>query len=206
MPGTARAGRTSRRRGRGCSAVQGRGGLARWSSPATCSSGLLDSLHYRPALPPRTARRGVYSHEVLSVLDVALSHLRERTRAHLFGAARHAALPKEQVEQPDGKSVRDFPRLRHGGAHLKDEARAGRAMSRCAALVGSGAGCGLWLVALRRRAEGAGAPLAAGSLERRRVRRSRALLAIAGPGRVRSPPATTCSAPTRSGRTCSTRR
>jgi peptide/nickel transport system permease protein len=85
--------------------------------------GLADSLHYRPRLQGAgSASAGpVYSLEVLSVLDLALSHLRERRERTYSAPLATRLYAKEQV-QVDGKTVRDFPRLRYGGAHLKDEA------------------------------------------------------------------------------------
>jgi peptide/nickel transport system permease protein len=83
--------------------------------------GLADSLHYRPRLQPAAAADPVYSIDVLSVLDLALSHLRERReRTYSAPLATHL-YAKEQIEV-DGKTVRDFPRLAYGGAHLADPA------------------------------------------------------------------------------------
>jgi peptide/nickel transport system permease protein len=79
--------------------------------------GLLDSLHFRPRIDG-----GAYSNEVLSVLDLALTHVRthrEKTYSAPFATRLFA---KEQIETPDGKTVRDYPRLRYGGRDLKDEA------------------------------------------------------------------------------------
>jgi peptide/nickel transport system permease protein len=73
--------------------------------------GLADSLHYRSA----------GSVEVQSLLDRMLSVLRqkgEKTYSAPLGTRLYA---KEQIETPDGKHVRDYPRLRHGGTHLEDE-------------------------------------------------------------------------------------
>ena len=89
---------------------------------AFAGAGLADSLHFRP----RLAGSDAYSNEVLSLLDVALSHLRanrEKTYSAPFATRLYA---KEQIELPGGKTVRDYPRLAHGGRHLADEsARAG---------------------------------------------------------------------------------
>ena len=83
--------------------------------------GMLDSLHFRPALERQARGPAAYSSEVLSVLDLALVRLRgrgEKTYSAPFAARSYA---KEQIELPDGRQTRDFPRLRFGGAHLKDE-------------------------------------------------------------------------------------
>ena len=84
--------------------------------------GLLDSIHYRPAIPDKQGRL-IYAVEVLSVFDKMASHLRER-RATTYSAplATHR-FTKELMELPDGRQVRDYPRLMYGGAHLKDSDR-----------------------------------------------------------------------------------
>jgi len=82
--------------------------------------GLADSLHFRPKLEGGNA----YSPEVLSILDLALSGLRERREKTYSAPLATRLYAKEQVELADGKVSREFPRLRHGGAHLKDESDA----------------------------------------------------------------------------------
>jgi peptide/nickel transport system permease protein len=85
--------------------------------------GLLDSVHYRPQLPAKDpGARVVYAVEVRSLLDWLLTPLRERQEKTYSAPLATRLYQKEQVELPEGKVVRDFPRLRHGGAHLKDEA------------------------------------------------------------------------------------
>ncbi|MBC7803508.1 MAG: ABC transporter permease [Candidatus Parcubacteria bacterium] len=83
--------------------------------------GLLDSLHFRPALQGKAAEQKAYSSEVLSVLDVVLAHLRGRGEKTYSAPLATRSYAKEQIELPDGRQMRDFPRLRVGGAHLKDE-------------------------------------------------------------------------------------
>jgi peptide/nickel transport system permease protein len=84
--------------------------------------GFADSLHFRPRLAQAgSAGAGAsYSPEVLSLLDVALTHLRER-RERTYSAPLATRLYSKEQMQVDGKMVRDFPRLAYGGAHLKDE-------------------------------------------------------------------------------------
>ena len=82
--------------------------------------GLADTLHFRPKLSGGDA----YSPEVLSVLDRTLAGLRERREKTYSAPLATRLYAKEQVELPDGKVSREFPRLRHGGSHLKDEAGA----------------------------------------------------------------------------------
>jgi peptide/nickel transport system permease protein len=88
--------------------------------------GFLDSLHYRVKL--ETAGTGTavaYSPEVLSVLDLALSGLRERRERTYSAPLATRLYAKELVEIKEGpnagKQVREFPRLRYGGAHLQSE-------------------------------------------------------------------------------------
>jgi peptide/nickel transport system permease protein len=85
--------------------------------------GFADSLHYRPRLAQAGSpgAGASYSPEVLSVLDLALTHLRER-RERTYSAPLATRLYAKEQMQVDGKTVRDFPRLAYGGAHLKDEA------------------------------------------------------------------------------------
>ncbi|HET9350634.1 MAG TPA: ABC transporter permease [Burkholderiales bacterium] len=75
--------------------------------------GLADSLHYRSA----------GSVEVQSLLDRVLVVLRQKGEKTYSAPLATRLYSKEQIETPDGKHVRDFPRLRHGGAHLDDEGR-----------------------------------------------------------------------------------
>ncbi|MBI1942395.1 MAG: ABC transporter permease [Betaproteobacteria bacterium] len=85
--------------------------------------GLLDSVHYRPRLPATDpAAPPVYSVEVRSLLDLALTRLRTRLEITYSAPLATRLLQKERIERPDGTSVRDYPRLRFGGQHLKDEA------------------------------------------------------------------------------------
>lgn len=86
--------------------------------------GLLDSLHFRPALPGADGSNGRvdYSTEVQSVFDLIATPLRirsEKTYSAPFAAYLYA---KETVTRADGTQVREFPRLRYGGAHLQDPA------------------------------------------------------------------------------------
>jgi peptide/nickel transport system permease protein len=108
--------------------------------------GLLDSLHYRPVLPGKDPKASVaYAVEVRSLLDAALASLRERSERTYSAPLATRLYQKEQIEQPDGTSVREFPRLRFGGAHLADEADAGKDIA-LRSLAGLAAASALWLV------------------------------------------------------------
>jgi peptide/nickel transport system permease protein len=115
--------------------------------------GLLDSLHYRPQLPAREPGAPVvYSVEVRSLLDLLLTPLREREEKTYSAPLATRLYQKEQVELPDGRLVRDFPRLRHSGLHLKDEAGRVKDLA-LRILAGLAAAVALWavLVLLARR-------------------------------------------------------
>jgi peptide/nickel transport system permease protein len=89
--------------------------------------GLLDCIHYRPALEAKAGDKGAaYSSEVLSLLDVALMPLRGRGEKTYSAPLATRSYQKEQAELPDGKQTREFPRLRYGGAHLVREEDATR--------------------------------------------------------------------------------
>jgi peptide/nickel transport system permease protein len=83
---------------------------------------LADSLHYRPALERKAGEQRAYSTEVLSLLDLALAHLRGRSEKTYSAPLALRSYAKEQIELPGGRQARDFPRLRFGGAHLENEA------------------------------------------------------------------------------------
>ena len=87
--------------------------------------GFTDSLHFRVKLDQAGAGATAYSPEVLSVLDLALSGLRERHERTYSAPLSTRLYAKELVEikeGPDaGRQLREYPRLRHGGSHLESE-------------------------------------------------------------------------------------
>ncbi|MGD8207317.1 MAG: ABC transporter permease [Thiohalocapsa sp.] len=110
--------------------------------------GLLDSLHFHPRIESAasSAERGAdpaqaaapkqgaeavrsdearYSTQVLSLLDLWLSGLRERQEKTFSAPFATHLFVKEAIELPDGTVIRDYPRLEHGGAHLDDPASQG---------------------------------------------------------------------------------
>lgn len=103
-----------------------------WNKPAGMSAavilsvflliGILDSLHYRPQLPPQDgapASERVYSTEVLSVLDALLSTLRQRPEKTYSAPFASTLYQKETVEMDDGGGqARIYPPLEYGAAHL----------------------------------------------------------------------------------------
>lgn len=66
-----------------------------------------------------------YSSQIISVLDLWLSGLRERQEKTFSAPFATHLFVKEPIEQPDGIALRGYPRLEHGGAHLDDPAQRG---------------------------------------------------------------------------------
>ena len=85
--------------------------------------GLLDTLHYRAALPGNNGGEKVYSPEVLSVLDKLVEPLRTHTEKTYSAPFALALYAKESISDSQGNVLRDYPRLRYGGAHLADAAQ-----------------------------------------------------------------------------------
>ena len=109
--------------------------------------GLLDSLHYRPPLPAEPGQKTVYAVEVRSLLDALADPLRTRNEKTYSAPLAMRAYAKETIEVagPDGRMVqqREFPRLRHGGAHLTDDNEWGADLMRRATW-GLGAAALIW--------------------------------------------------------------
>ena len=80
--------------------------------------GLLDSLHFHPRLDNTGGPEARYSTEILSLLDLALGHLRRQNEKTYSAPLAAYAFAKETVERPDGAISQVFPRLKYGGAHL----------------------------------------------------------------------------------------
>lgn len=108
--------------------------------------GLLDSVHFRKVLPSQDvaqttdANRQVgihYSVEVLSLLDVIADPIRQRVEKSYSAPLATHLFSKDMVEQADGSTVRAYPRLQYGGAHLKDPESqyAGDIVQRCLSAV-----------------------------------------------------------------------
>src|SRR5574340_1698899 len=79
--------------------------------------GLLDSLHYRERLSDSPSGVPQYSVEVLSVFDALVGKLRTQQEKTYSAPLAMQLYAKEFIER-DGGTVRDYPRLRYGGAHL----------------------------------------------------------------------------------------
>ncbi len=109
--------------------------------------GMLDSIHYRTALPPQDGKPA-WSTELRSLLDRVLEPLRaNREKTYSAPLATHL-FAKETVQLPDGGEARVYPRLRHGGAHLADPAADWARDVAVKSLRGLSAALLLWLVAV----------------------------------------------------------
>ncbi|NOT19966.1 MAG: ABC transporter permease [Sideroxydans sp.] len=84
--------------------------------------GLLDTLHFRVALPQSNNGEKVYSPEVLSVFDKVVEPLRTHTEKTYSAPFALTLYAKESMTNAQGNIVREYPRLRFGGVHLADEA------------------------------------------------------------------------------------
>lgn len=100
---------------------------------------LLDSLHYRERLPGEGEN---YAVEVRSVLDALLAGLRTRTEKTYSAPLATHSFAKETIE---GEG-RDFPRLKHGGAHLGDDLSRHEKDVAQRAVQGLGVGLIVWLM------------------------------------------------------------
>jgi len=84
--------------------------------------GLLDSLHYRPALPGTSASSAVqYSPVTYSMLDTMLARQVNGHESSYSAPLAYRAYSKEAM-LVDGKTLRVYPRLQFGGESLADPA------------------------------------------------------------------------------------
>jgi peptide/nickel transport system permease protein len=122
----------------------------------------LDSVHFRPLLPPAPGAAPnaapAYSTRTLSLLDELLAGPREtQEKTYSIPLGTHQFSKESMLV--DGKSVRDYPRLQFGGAHLKDvDAEWGPDVARrsVTGLAGGAAGAAaLWLAVAALRARSA---------------------------------------------------
>ncbi|MCC2596497.1 ABC transporter permease [Pusillimonas sp. MFBS29] len=90
--------------------------------------GVLDSIHYRPVLPPVEDQPQVeqteplYSPVLRSALDDVLALTRLSQRENTYSAPLATRQFTKETRIIDGQAVREFPRLKHAGLLLQDEA------------------------------------------------------------------------------------
>ena len=81
---------------------------------------LLDSLHFRRALPPVAgAQQTFYDNEVTSVLDVMLMGMGDRFERTYSAPFALKSFEKQNMKDDNGAPYRDFPLLEHAGRHLE---------------------------------------------------------------------------------------
>ncbi len=86
--------------------------------------GLMDSIHLHPRLPQGEQQgETVYSSEVISLFDHWVTPLRVRQEKSYSAPLATHLYAKESLEQAGVGSVRGYPRLAYGGAHLSDPER-----------------------------------------------------------------------------------
>jgi len=82
-------------------------------------TGLLDSVHFRKALPMQEGQQEVqYSGDVLSLLDELLGDMRTQVEKTYSSPFAMHLYTRESVIGEGGEQYRAFPRLKYGGAHL----------------------------------------------------------------------------------------
>ncbi len=83
--------------------------------------GLLDSIHFREQLPPQEgSHQQYYSSNTLSLLDKLLTPIRIKEEKSYSAPFAIHLFSKESLQGDDGTTVREYPRLQYGGAHLAD--------------------------------------------------------------------------------------
>lgn len=84
--------------------------------------GLVDSMHFRLALPPAAgvdAGKTAYSPRTSSVLDLIMARqINSKEKTYSAPLATHSFSKESMLV--DGVSRRDFPRLKYGGIHIKN--------------------------------------------------------------------------------------
>ena len=108
--------------------------------------GILDSLHFHPALDGTEQHGKQYSTEIISALDVIVGHLRTHTEKTYSAPLATHSFAREMITLPDGSEIRDFPRLIYGGRHLLNQARSVSADITLKTMTGMVFGSLLWLV------------------------------------------------------------
>jgi len=86
---------------------------------------LLDSLHFRRALPPpegMATQEVFYDNKVTSVLDVLVDGMGSRFERTYSAPFALKSFEKQDMRDEQGRPVRDHPWLEHAGSHLQDPA------------------------------------------------------------------------------------
>ncbi len=83
---------------------------------------ILDSIHFFPRLDvvEGDEEQVHYANEVISMFDLVVGPVRDQVEKTYSAPFALYAFSKETIELEDGRNVRDYPRLKYGGAHLSD--------------------------------------------------------------------------------------
>ncbi|MCG8378155.1 MAG: ABC transporter permease [Proteobacteria bacterium] len=85
------------------------------------SIAILDSIHFHPALERTSDDVEIqYSTEIISLFDVIVKPLRTRVEKTYSAPFATHAYSKETIEQTNGETRREYPRLVYGGSHLEN--------------------------------------------------------------------------------------
>lgn len=107
--------------------------------------GFMDTVHFHPrAADAQGANGNGHTGQVLSLLDLALTGLRERGEKTYSAPLATQLFVKEPIPGPDGGLVRDYPRLVWGGRHLADPQRDRLPDIALRVLLGTLAGAACW--------------------------------------------------------------
>lgn len=90
---------------------------------AYTGAGLLDSFHFKLQAANENGQQRVATGEILSLLDIIATGLREHDEKTYSAPFATHAYVKEMMQHADGTQSREFPPLKFGGAHLKDPQR-----------------------------------------------------------------------------------
>ena len=107
--------------------------------------GMLDSLHYRVALPSAPGEAPAWSARTDSALDALLAHLRDGQEVSYSRPLAIYGYAKQVTLLPDGKTIRRYPRLKHAGLGIDDAGHGWAADVVRRALVGAMGGGVLFL-------------------------------------------------------------
>ncbi len=108
--------------------------------------GMLDSLHYRTALPGAPGEAPAWSARTDSALDALLAHLRDSQEMSYSRPLAIYGYAKQVTLLPDGKTIRRYPRLKHAGLHIDDAADGWAADVATRGLFGAAGGIAAFLV------------------------------------------------------------
>ncbi len=107
--------------------------------------GMLDSIHYRLALPSAPGEAPAWSARTDSVLDALLAHLRDGQEVSYSRPLAIYGYAKQVTLLPDGKTIRRYPRLKHAGLGIDDAADGWAADVAERAVFGAAGGLGIFL-------------------------------------------------------------